>query len=49
MVLNQRMAWFCRQTAQGTENDKARVIETSLRRYTRPRAEVDRKLQKFFA
>ena len=34
---------------RGTENDKNRVIETSLRRYTRPRAEVDLRLQKFFA
>jgi hypothetical protein len=34
---------------QGTENDKARVIETSLRRYTRPRAEVELKFQFFFS
>jgi TraM recognition site of TraD and TraG len=32
---------------QGTENDKARVIETSSRRYTRPRAQVDAQLNKF--
>lgn len=34
---------------QGAENDKMRVIETSLRRYSRPRAEVDLKFQKFFS
>ncbi len=32
---------------QGTENDKARVIETSLQRYTRPRPAVEAKLNKF--
>ena len=36
-------------TRQGTENDRARVIESSLRRYTRPRHAVDLKLEKFFA
>jgi hypothetical protein len=34
---------------QGTENDKARVIETSLRRYSRPRAAVEAKLNKFLS
>jgi hypothetical protein len=34
---------------QGTENDKARTIETSLRRNSRPRTEVDVKLQKLFS
>ena len=34
---------------QGTENDKARVIETSLRRYSRPSAEVETKLSKFLS
>jgi len=34
---------------QGTENSKARVIRTSLRRYSRLRAHVDRKLQKLFS
>ena len=28
----------------GTENDKARVIETSLRRFSRPRAKADPKV-----
>jgi hypothetical protein len=32
---------------QDTENDKARVIQASLRRYSRPRAAVDAKLNKF--
>jgi hypothetical protein len=32
---------------QGTENDKTRVIQASLRRYTRARAVVDAKLNKF--
>lgn len=32
---------------KGTENDKARVIQASLRRYTHPRAAVDAKLNKF--
>ncbi|SPE24536.1 hypothetical protein SBA2_20009 [Acidobacteriia bacterium SbA2] len=32
---------------QGTENDKTRVIQASLRRYSRPRAAVDAKLNKF--
>ncbi len=30
----------------GTENDKARVIQASLRRYSPPRAEVDAKLNR---
>lgn len=29
---------------QGAENDKARLIQASLRRYSRPRPEVDAKL-----
>ena len=34
---------------QGTENDKAPVIETSLRRNSRPRAEVDASLNRFLS
>jgi hypothetical protein len=34
-------------TRQGTENHKTRVIQASLRRYSRPRADVDAKLNKF--
>jgi hypothetical protein len=34
---------------QGTENDKARVIEASLRRYSRPRPDVEAKLKAFFS
>ncbi|MGD0007663.1 MAG: TraM recognition domain-containing protein [Terriglobia bacterium] len=34
---------------QGTENDKARVIEASLRPYSRPRAEVEAEIEKFLA
>jgi len=34
---------------QGTENAKARVIETSLRRHSRPRAEVDASLNRFLS
>ena len=34
---------------QGTENDKARVIEASLRHYSRPPAEVDASLNRFLS
>lgn len=33
---------------EGIENDKQRVIETSLRRWTRSRAEVEATLNRFF-
>jgi hypothetical protein len=34
---------------QGPENDKARLIEASLRRYSRARAEVEAQIEKFLA
>jgi len=34
---------------QGSEDDKARVIETSLRRYSRSHAEVDISLNRFLS